>query len=303
LILFLFQFIACQDSPNISKWPNTFYSWMKTTITLPGKPPHYDVGQLIVFDETNHFACRYNQQNLVKPSKQRPIDYCSNKSHFSLGDIPVNNNTCVGNKPYVFTKPDWPLEFVEESRFLGVEIISGKKCNHFYHSYIELNGRVTQIDAWTEVGKQVGGICQFVLSDTETREVRTFAFDGFQIGYPREALQCTSAKIACSEEDWVCKIKKDIPQNKIQSALNWVCGSGGINCAPINKGGEFYFPNTLLAHANWAVNAYYQKNKDFGVGSCDFGGIAELGPPSKRMQSYKKRGKLFSGLGNNNLIC
>lgn len=63
----------------------------------------------------------------------------------------------------------------------------------------------------------------------------------------------------------------------LQSALSWVCGSGGINCDDISIGGPDYYPNSIVAHASWAFNQYYT---DFvaeqGSAACNFNGAATL---------------------------
>jgi hypothetical protein len=72
-------------------------------------------------------------------------------------------------------------------------------------------------------------------------------------------------------------VKRNATNATVLNALKWVCSAGKINCAPINRGGARFYPDTLQAHADWAFNEYYQKNKfPAGAASCDFGGSAEL---------------------------
>ncbi|KAL2644176.1 hypothetical protein R1flu_011763 [Riccia fluitans] len=61
----------------------------------------------------------------------------------------------------------------------------------------------------------------------------------------------------------------------LQNALDYACGSGGADCAPIQNGGLCYQPDTLPAHSSYAFNQYYQTQKK-GGGTCDFGGTAQL---------------------------
>ncbi|KAK6918048.1 X8 domain [Dillenia turbinata] len=71
-----------------------------------------------------------------------------------------------------------------------------------------------------------------------------------------------------------CVAKPTVPDKIIQEALDYACGSGA-DCSPIEPSGSCFVPNTLLAHASYAFNSYWQKKKVVG-GTCDFGGIAML---------------------------
>ncbi|XP_004502090.1 uncharacterized protein [Cicer arietinum] len=71
-----------------------------------------------------------------------------------------------------------------------------------------------------------------------------------------------------------CVAKPTVPDPMIQLAMDYACGSGA-DCKSIQPNGSCFQPNTLLAHASYAFNSYWQKTKN-GGGTCDFGGIAML---------------------------
>ncbi|KAL0353375.1 UNVERIFIED_CONTAM: Glucan endo-1,3-beta-glucosidase 4 [Sesamum angustifolium] len=71
-----------------------------------------------------------------------------------------------------------------------------------------------------------------------------------------------------------CVAKPAVPDPIIQEAMNYACGSGA-DCGQIQPSGSCFEPNTLLAHASYAFNSYWQRTKVTG-GTCDFGGTALL---------------------------
>ncbi|XP_027156926.1 pollen-specific leucine-rich repeat extensin-like protein 4 isoform X2 [Coffea eugenioides] len=71
-----------------------------------------------------------------------------------------------------------------------------------------------------------------------------------------------------------CVAKPTVPPTLLQVALDYACGSGA-DCEPIKRNGLCYLPDTVIAHASYAFNSYWQKTKLAG-GTCDFGGTAML---------------------------
>ena len=67
-----------------------------------------------------------------------------------------------------------------------------------------------------------------------------------------------------------CVAKPTVPDPIIREAMDYACGAGA-ECESILPGGSCYEPNTLLAHASFAFNSYWQRTKVAG-GTCDFEG-------------------------------
>lgn len=72
-----------------------------------------------------------------------------------------------------------------------------------------------------------------------------------------------------------CVAKPSVPEETLQQALDYACGEGGADCTEIAPQGNCYNPDTLVAHASYAFNSYWQKHKRNG-GTCSFGGTALL---------------------------
>ncbi|KAL8033732.1 hypothetical protein ABFX02_13G177700 [Erythranthe guttata] len=74
-----------------------------------------------------------------------------------------------------------------------------------------------------------------------------------------------------------CVARPGSSETDLQIALDWACGLGKSDCGPIQPGGPCFQPNTLLSHASYAFNSYYQENGNNDV-ACNFGGAAVLTP-------------------------
>ncbi|KAL2348320.1 hypothetical protein Fmac_002320 [Flemingia macrophylla] len=79
-----------------------------------------------------------------------------------------------------------------------------------------------------------------------------------------------------------CVAKPSVPEETLQEAMDYACGEGGADCLEITPQGNCYYPDTVVAHASYAFNSYWQKHKRIG-GTCSFGGTAMLinADPSK----------------------
>lgn len=70
-----------------------------------------------------------------------------------------------------------------------------------------------------------------------------------------------------SGKKW-CLPKPEANDENLQNNIDYVCGLG-IDCRPIQEGGTCFFPDTVRAHATYAMNAYYQATGRNGY-DCDF---------------------------------
>ncbi|XP_059664685.1 PLASMODESMATA CALLOSE-BINDING PROTEIN 1-like [Cornus florida] len=68
-------------------------------------------------------------------------------------------------------------------------------------------------------------------------------------------------------EVW-CIADEQIPEDVVQTALDWACGNGA-DCSKIQVNQPCFFPNTVRDHASFAFNNYYQNFKHTG-GDCYF---------------------------------
>jgi hypothetical protein len=60
------------------------------------------------------------------------------------------------------------------------------------------------------------------------------------------------------------------------------------DCKPIQHGGACFDPDTLVSHASYAFNNYYQQNGNSDI-ACNFGGTATLtniDPSKKSLPSH-----------------
>ncbi|XP_075522351.1 glucan endo-1,3-beta-glucosidase 3-like [Primulina tabacum] len=70
-----------------------------------------------------------------------------------------------------------------------------------------------------------------------------------------------------------CVAKKGADPKMIQAALDWACGPGKVDCSILLQGKPCYEPDTVVAHASYAFNAYYH-GMAMTDGTCDFNGVA-----------------------------
>ncbi|MCO5582329.1 hypothetical protein L7F22_036223 [Adiantum nelumboides] len=80
--------------------------------------------------------------------------------------------------------------------------------------------------------------------------------------------------VKASDRYW-CIARPWANVNVLQAALDWACGVGGSDCTWIQLSNPCYVPNTLISHASFAFNSYFQIHQQ-ATGTCDFAGTAMI---------------------------
>uniref|UniRef100_A0A0D6QXP6 glucan endo-1,3-beta-D-glucosidase n=1 Tax=Araucaria cunninghamii TaxID=56994 RepID=A0A0D6QXP6_ARACU len=84
---------------------------------------------------------------------------------------------------------------------------------------------------------------------------------------PTPTTPTTPVPVTGTQKYW-CVAKPDVDERTLQSNIDYACGQG-IDCTAIQPGGACYDPNTITAHATYAMNAYYQASGR-NTYDCDF---------------------------------
>lgn len=80
----------------------------------------------------------------------------------------------------------------------------------------------------------------------------------------------TGANITSVNETW-CVASATASESDLQSALDWACGPGNVDCSAIQPSQPCFKPDNLVSHASFAFNSFYQQNGATDV-ACSFGG-------------------------------
>lgn len=93
-----------------------------------------------------------------------------------------------------------------------------------------------------------------------------------------ETLEPVRAKV--TSRKW-CVPEPAADEMVLQENIDFACGQKGVDCTAIRPGGVCYEPDTVQAHAAYAMNLYFQANGQHAF-DCDFGqtGIVTTADPS-----------------------
>jgi len=265
----------------------------------------YNTGQMIAYDPSNSYSCRYDQQNLISPSLNRSVDMCdySAENHWGMYYWETGFN-CTSNENISgpLSGLIWPPEFVNAAKFLGVTVINLWTCNHFIAMNIPLDGKTIQMDVWTTTDN--GYPCEISTRDVVTGVITTWAFGSFDEFIPVEAEQCTAPKIICTQENWICQPKPGETDDALGEQLQWACQPSNLDCTPINPGGQYFEPNNVQSHCAWAFNTYYQANRvTQGISACYFNGTSQMVPSAENSVVKFAPKTITSVISNLNLAC
>lgn len=85
------------------------------------------------------------------------------------------------------------------------------------------------------------------------------------------------------QKTW-CVAKPGTDEATLQANINYVCGR--VDCKDIQEGGPCFTPNTLLNHASYAMNLFY--NTLGKAQDCDFNnsGLIVVTDPSKSLSFF-----------------
>ncbi|KAK6262525.1 hypothetical protein QUC31_008341 [Theobroma cacao] len=88
-----------------------------------------------------------------------------------------------------------------------------------------------------------------------------------------------------SEGKQWCLPKTGADENALQRNIDYVCGLG-LDCGPIQEDGACFLPNTVRAHAAFAMNAYYQSTdrKEYDCAFEQTGAITDVDPSYGKCQ-------------------
>ncbi|CAN8302180.1 unnamed protein product [Cochlearia groenlandica] len=72
-----------------------------------------------------------------------------------------------------------------------------------------------------------------------------------------------------------CMASPSATDAQLQANIDWACNEGNVACVTIQPGGTCFDPNTLISHASFVMNAYYQR-QGRAKEACDFSNTGKI---------------------------
>ncbi|MFS7916750.1 putative glucan endo-1,3-beta-D-glucosidase [Helianthus anomalus] len=92
-----------------------------------------------------------------------------------------------------------------------------------------------------------------------------------------------------------CVADPNASEDDLRNGLDWACGSGNVDCSPVQPSQPCFEPDSLVSHASYVFNSYYQQNGATDI-ACSFGGT---GVKTDKNPSYDNCLYMTAGSNNN----
>ncbi|KAF5442768.1 hypothetical protein F2P56_035391 [Juglans regia] len=179
----------------------------------------------------------------------------------------------VTNVPIVVTESGWPSKGDTSEPDATLENANTYNSNLIRHV---LNNTGTPKHPGIAVSTYIYELYNEDLRPSSVSEKNWGLFDAN--GVPIYILHLTGAGTVLANDttnQTFCVAKRGADSKMLQAALDWACGPGKVDCSPLLQGQSCYDPNTVVAHATYAFNAYFQHMAK-SSGTCDFKGVATI---------------------------
>ncbi|CAA0841406.1 Glucan endo-1-3-beta-glucosidase 3 [Striga hermonthica] len=177
------------------------------------------------------------------------------------------------NIPILVTETGWPSSGGQDEPDATTENAATYNSNLIRHV---LNGTGTPKHPRVGFGTYIYELYNEDLRPDPISEKNWGLFTGD--GVPVYSLRLTGSGTVFANDTMnqtYCVARKGVDVKMLQAGLDWACGPGRVDCSLLKPGGPCYEPDTVVAHASYAFDAYYQRMGK-GVGTCDFNGVAAI---------------------------